>query len=125
MSSKDFVKQKSKLLDKNDGSKVFNTQHTDFERDSEPFESEFLGDKESNKDKSNPSENGPNQNQQEVKKSEVASSRMFSKEDNKRALESRDMMTECDLLSVERLSPHKNAESIEMHEPKEHPIQSR
>ena len=44
---------------------------------------------------------------------------MLSKEDNKKALESRDIMTECDLLSLEKLSPHKIENSIENIEKKE------
>ena len=44
---------------------------------------------------------------------------MLSKEDNKKALESRDIMTECDLLSLEKLSPHKIENSIENNERKE------
>ena len=43
---------------------------------------------------------------------------MLSKEDNKKALESRDMMTECDILSLEKLSPHKVLDSIEIDETK-------
>ena len=44
---------------------------------------------------------------------------MLSKEDNKKASESRDIMTECDLLSVEKLSPHKIDNSSENNEKKE------
>ena len=60
-----------------------------------------------------------------MKKSDIDSSRMLSKEDNKKALESRDMMTECDILSVEKLSPHKNGDSIEIPDYKEKAAQSR
>ena len=58
MSSKDFVKLQSNLLDKNEYSHVLNSEQTDFERESEPHESDFTRDKNSIKGKNNPSEAG-------------------------------------------------------------------
>ena len=45
--------------------------------------------------------------------------------DNKKASESRDMMTECDLISEMKLSPHKNGDLQENNEQEELVVISR